>query len=129
VATSAPGASSTILLVEPEILVRASLARYLRECGYTVVEALSADEAVQVLQNFLHLVEVVLTDAKNGFVLSHWVKKNRPLVNVIMTGTVERAANAAAELCDDGPQEARPHDPQVLVDEIKRALAGRDRDR
>jgi len=39
----------TILLVEDEILTRTVIAEYLRECGYKVIEAASADEAIVVL--------------------------------------------------------------------------------
>jgi DNA-binding response OmpR family regulator len=39
-----------ILLVDAEELVRAPLAQYLRECGYRVLEATSADEAQRVMR-------------------------------------------------------------------------------
>jgi hypothetical protein len=39
----------TILFVEPDILVRMVVADYLRECGYAVIEAVSAEDARKVL--------------------------------------------------------------------------------
>ena len=41
--------SSTILVVEDEVLVRMMIADELRNAGYTVLEASSADEALEVL--------------------------------------------------------------------------------
>ena len=40
-------AQETILLVEDEVLVRMPIAQYLRDCGYKVVEAVNADEAMR----------------------------------------------------------------------------------
>jgi len=39
---------STILVVEDEVLIRFVIADYLRDCGFQVVEAANADEAVEV---------------------------------------------------------------------------------
>jgi hypothetical protein len=41
--------SATICVVEPDILVRMVIADYLRDCGYKVVEGVSADEVLAVL--------------------------------------------------------------------------------
>ena len=40
---------STILVVEPDILVRMVIADYLRNCGYKVFEGVTADDVVTVL--------------------------------------------------------------------------------
>jgi DNA-binding response OmpR family regulator len=122
-----PGAPEIILVVEQDVLVRASLSDYLRSCGYRVFEARDFDEAVRVLQESKESVDVVLSDQLSGFKLSTWARQNHAGVDVLMTGTVERAANAAADLCAEGPAKARPLEPQQLVKEIRRALARRDR--
>ena len=46
---------------------------------------------------------------------------------MILAGTAERAANAAAELCEDGPMLMKPYDPQIVLDHIKQLLAARAR--
>jgi DNA-binding NtrC family response regulator len=117
----------TVLIIEGEVLIRSSLAEYLRSCGYRVVEAANADEAALVFNSADISVDIVLADAKCGFSIAHWVRQNRPDVAVIMTGTVQRAAGAAAELCEDGPDKKRPYDHQQLEQEIKRSLAKRAR--
>ena len=42
-------APSTILVVEPDILVRMVIASYLRDCGYNVLEGVSAADVMAVL--------------------------------------------------------------------------------
>ena len=50
-----------LLLVEDEIIVRWALSAELREHGYTVIEAASAEEALSVLRSGTS-VDVVVTD-------------------------------------------------------------------
>jgi DNA-binding response OmpR family regulator len=113
----------TILVLEREVLTRAFLADYLRSCGYRVVEARSAAEALTILQESSQPIRVVLSDAENGFKLSGWVKANRPKTKVILAANAERASQAAADLCDAGPHGKRPYDPQLLVQRIRSHLA------
>jgi DNA-binding NtrC family response regulator len=113
----------TVLVLEHEVLIRASLAEYLRSCGYRVLEARNVQEALTILQESGETIRVVLSGAENGFKLSGWVKANRPKVKVILAATPDRAAHAAAELCDSGPHGKRPYDPQSLVKQIKAYLA------
>jgi CheY-like chemotaxis protein len=118
----------TILIVEDEVLVRTAIAEYLRHCGYRVVETTSSDEALSVLQEVDIKVDVVLSDVKisgamDGFGLAKWVRENRPGVQVILTGSVEKAAHAAGDLCEDGPHLAKPYEPQQVIEWIKRLKA------
>jgi CheY-like chemotaxis protein len=47
--TDKPNRQETTLFVEDEVLVRMPIAQYLRDCGYRVIEAANADEAMTVL--------------------------------------------------------------------------------
>lgn len=119
----------TILVVEDEIFVRMIIAEYLRSCGYKVIEAADADEALIVLQRPELTVDIVFSDvempgAMDGFALSSWIRAHRPDIDVILAGTVPGAANAAAELCDSGPL-PKPYEPQVVADRINRLIAAR----
>lgn len=113
----------TILVLEADVLARAFLADYLRSCGYRVIEARSAAEALTILQESSEPIRVVLGDAESGFKLSGWVKANRPKIKVILAANAERASQAAADLCDAGPHGRRPYDPQLLVQRIRSHLA------
>jgi DNA-binding NtrC family response regulator len=115
--------SDTVLIVDEQVLVRTPVAEYLRGCGYRVLEARNADEALVALQRPLEPIHIVFSNAEHGFALSHWIRTHRPEIRIIISGTIERAAQAAAELCDKGPLAARPFDPQLLVQQIKSDIA------
>lgn len=124
---NASAVQQTVLVVEDEVFVRMVISDYLRGCGYKVIEAASADEALIVLQHTEIDVDVVFSDIEmpgsmDGFGLSKWLRAQRPTVDVILTGNVTRAANAAAELCESGPL-PKPYEPQIAVDRIRRLMA------
>ena len=122
-------AGETVLVVEDEVLLRLSIAAYLRDCGYSVIEAADADEAVLVLKQPDLDIDVLFTEiempgAMDGFGLAQWTRANRRGLDVILTGTAPRAVNAAANLCEDGPV-PKPHEPQLVHDRMRRLLAAR----
>ncbi|MFL6548481.1 MAG: response regulator [Povalibacter sp.] len=117
----------TVLVVEDEILIRHVIAAYLRDCGYKVIEAANADEAITLLAHEEIDVDVVFSDVEmpgtiDGFALAKWLRERRPGVDVLLTGSVSRAADAAADLCDRGPI-PKPYEPQLAHDRIRRLLA------
>lgn len=122
--------AETVLMVEDEVLIRMVISQYLRECGYRVIEAANADEALIVLQEPELRVEVVLSDVEmpgsmDGFGLSRWVRQNRQGLEVILVSGPQRAADAAADLCESGPMLSKPYEPEIVVDRIRRLLADR----
>ena len=120
-----------ILIVEDDGLIRVPLAEYLRECGYQILEAVSASEARQLIASGEWRVDIVLADAgppdESGFSLSAWIRREHPAVSVILVGTLAKAAEKAGELCDEGPALSRPYDHRTVLDRIRRLLAARDR--
>jgi DNA-binding NtrC family response regulator len=123
-----PEQRQTILVVDDEVIIRTAISEYLRDCGYKVIEAASVDEAVLVLQQAEITVHIVLSDvempgARDGFALARWVREHRPTLQVILAGSAARATKAAGELCNSGPMLAKPYDPQIVLDQIKRLLA------
>jgi CheY-like chemotaxis protein len=120
-------AQQTVLVVEDEVFIRMVISDYLRECGYRVIEAANADEALTILQHLEIDIDVVFSDVEmpgsmDGFALSKWLRTNRPNVDVILTGNAPRAANAAADLCDEGPL-PKPYHPDIALDRIRRLMA------
>jgi DNA-binding response OmpR family regulator len=117
-----------VLVVEDEILIRYVISDYLRECGYKVIEASSTDEALLVLNDTNLSVDVVFSNAQvagatDGFALAQWVRANRAGVGVILVGSISRAADAAANLCEHGPMLSKPYQPKAVVERIKLLLA------
>jgi DNA-binding NtrC family response regulator len=127
--TTAQIGQETILVVEDEVLIRMPIAQYLRDCGYRVIEAASADEAMTVLLDEKTHVDIVFSDIEmpgstDGFGLSKWIHDHRPELDIILTGTVPRAVKAAKELCEEGPL-PKPYEPEAVHDYIRRLLTAR----
>src|SRR5437870_3281559 len=100
--------SDTVLLVDNEVLIRTPVAEYLRTCGYRVLEARNFEGAIVMMETPTEAIATVLSDADSGFRLSQWIKAVRPNTKIVIGGTAERAAHAAADLCDSGPTSTRP---------------------
>ena len=127
--TDKPTLQETILLVEDEVLVRMPIAQYLRDCGYKVIEAANADEAMTVLMHKETVVDIVFSDiempgAIDGFGLAKWIREHRPGLDVLLAGTVPRAVDQAKELCEQGSV-PKPYEAQIVHNHIKRLLAAR----
>lgn len=115
-------------MVESEVVVRAEIAAYLRDCGFLVIEAASTDEAVTVLSDGKFGVDAVLCGAEtagtiNGFGLARWVRKSLPGTKMVLAGSIERTASEAAGLCEDGPHVSSPYDHAQVSEYIRRQLA------
>jgi CheY-like chemotaxis protein len=125
--TQAAGAPK-LLIVDNDALERSAVAGYLRECGYQVVEAVSAAEAQTVLRaqadDFdIAFVALDLPGSMDGFALAHWIREHAAGMRVLLAATVEKAAKLAGSLCESGPHLRKPYEPQSLLDWIKRLRA------
>jgi CheY-like chemotaxis protein len=119
----------TILVVEDDVLVRMPISQYLRDCGYKVIEAANAEEAMTVLSHKETTIDLVFTDiempgAVDGFGLAQWVRQHRPGLEVLLAGTLPRTVQQAKELCEEGPV-PKPYDAQAVHDHIRQLLAAR----
>jgi DNA-binding NtrC family response regulator len=128
--TKSTAEAGTVLVVDDEVLVRLVIADYLRDCGFRVIEAAGADEAIVVLKQGTLAVDVVFSDIEmpgsmDGFGLAQWTRANRAGVDVILTGSVPRAVNAAKDLCESEGTVPKPYEPQTVHDRIRRLLAAR----
>src|SRR5262245_11636411 len=112
---------STILVVEPDILVRMVIASYLRDCGYKVLEGVSAADVMTVLGSGqkvdLVFSEVQLPGRVTGFDIATVLRDQYPGVDVILTSGAARSADKARDLCEEGPLE-KPYEPQEVVRRI-----------
>ena len=123
-------APASVLIVDADIVSRHVIADYLRQCAYAVIEAATITEAFRALAEPTLTIDVILCDvsavgSKSCFELATWVRSNRPELEVKLVGGTEMAAQAAAELCESGPNLRRPYDPEAVVDYIKRLRASR----
>jgi len=120
-----------VLIVEADVLVRSSLADYLRDCGYKVMEAVNGHEAQQIVGEPQSSVDIVLANVnapkESGFALAVWIRANHPAVEVELVGTLATAVEKAADICEDGPGQAPPYDHRLVYERIRQLLAARDR--
>lgn len=126
-ASTVPDANpSTILVVEDEILIRLTVADYLRECGFHVLEASNADEAVSVLEAEVE-VDIVFSDIQmpgsmDGFALARWIRRHHPRVRVLLTSGLGRTSAVARDLCEENPLMPKPYDHGSLLERLKDML-------
>lgn len=115
----------TLLVFEPDVLIRQPLCEFLRDCGYTVIEAGNAREA-KVIMEGVTAVDVLLADARTegAFDLASWARSNRSDIEIYLVPSTERAAAVAGELCGESPSSSGLHHHQMLLDRIK-SLVGR----
>lgn len=89
--------TTTILVVEDDVMVRAMWGEELRGDGFTVVQAANVDEAVAVLRSPTR-VDIVVTDmqmpgAMDGTALVRLIRAEYPFLKVVMV---------SGQLPDDG---------------------------
>jgi CheY-like chemotaxis protein len=115
--------AESVMVVEPDILVRMTIAGYLRECGYRVVEAITGEEALIILGAGIKvdtiLSAVKLRGALDGFALARRVRSGFSHIDIILTTGISMTAKKASELCDQGPLK-RPYHRRLIVEQLKR---------
>ena len=87
-----------------------TIGQYLRECGYEVIEATQAKDVWEVIESGAK-VDIVFTEVQlpgdmDGFSLARSLRQSQPTVDVILTSSVDGAAQKSKELCDEGPLES-----------------------
>jgi len=121
----------TVLVVEDEILIRVTIAAYLQEAGFKVLEAGTVNEAIQILDINLTPVDLVFSDVvmpgeDDGFALAQWVHENHPGLPVVMTsGDLERCRAARTAMNGD-PFFAKPYDIAAVTSKIRRLVCRSD---
>ena len=120
--------SDSILLVEDELLIRMALVQHLEECGYTVLEAENAAEAIRLL--LVHSeIAVVFTDVKmpgemDGMGLAKWVIDNKPGIAVMVASGHAAKDTVMKELCG-AHAFSKPYNYEELTTHIREVIQSR----
>lgn len=119
----------TVLVVEDEALLRMTLADHLKDCGFFVIEACDAQEAIEILEAVVE-IDVVLTDVKmpgeiDGFGLAKWIRENRPHLAVFVASGYSGKLDLARELCAGEQFFTKPYDITAVAEVIRDHLAAR----
>jgi PAS domain S-box-containing protein len=100
-------AAGTVLLVDDEELIRISTADMLSELGYDVVEAASAEQAINLVDEGLH-VDLLVTDhlmpGMTGTELARALRERRPAMQVLVVSGYAEVDDVAPDL----PRLAKP---------------------
>lgn len=98
---------TTVMIIEPDVLIRAPISESLRACGYRVIEGVSAMDLWEVIESNT-IVNIVMVDARlpggvNGFGLAHQLRQTHEGIDVILTSGFADAAEKSIQLCERGP--------------------------
>jgi len=94
------GITARILIVEDDVLIRAAAAQYLRGAGFEVLEAVSVEQALELLR--AGPVQAVFADVKlpgtqSGLDLMRIVQADFPKAKVLLTSGVVKADEITTE--------------------------------
>lgn len=121
---------ATILVVEDETLTRLAAADYLRDCGYRVLEAVTARDAERLLAAG-EPVEVVFSDIDlgreaDGLALARRIRERHPDVRILLVSGVHRPVGESERLFD-GPFMTKPYSYVELAANIEALILARRR--
>ena len=93
----------TILVVDDEPMIRMAVTDHLRDCGFLVIEACDAEEAIEVLQA-VPAIALVFSDVRmpgrlDGVGLARWLAQWRPEIPVVLATGDMGKTHAAEKLC------------------------------
>ena len=117
----------TILVVEDVVLVRMLLADLLRQRGFEVIEAATAEDAVRVLDADF-AVDLVLSDvympgsAMDGVALARWIHEHRPELKVVLGSGVVSTTDPADAAYFEAPIVQKPYKGEELEARLRAAL-------
>ncbi|GJD59677.1 cell cycle histidine kinase CckA [Methylobacterium dankookense] len=119
----------TILLVEDEDPVRAVNSRALSARGYTVLEAASGIEALQIVRSGEHTIDLIVSDVvmpeMDGPTLLREVRKHLPELKVIfVSGYAEDAFRKNLPEGEAFNFLPKPFSLKQLVETVKKTMAG-----
>lgn len=107
---------SVALVVEDELFVRLCAVTTMEEAGFVVLEATTADEAIEILERRSD-ISVVFTDvhmpgSMDGLKLAHAVRNRWPPIRIIVTSG--RGQIEERDLPKGGRFFSKPYDPMHI---------------
>ena len=123
------GGKETLLLVEDEPQVRESVRRLLESQGYTVLEAQSGEEALQLYDRNAAAIDLVVTDVSmpgiSGYELVQQLRARAPGLRVLfMSGYADRATAGNGAVGDGTAFVQKPFDVKTLMQRVREVLEG-----
>ncbi len=121
----------TVLVVDDEVLIRMAVSDFLQECGFKVLEAGTAAEAIEMIESHQSIIDLVFSDVRmpgemDGFGLSKWIRTNTKLPIILASGDANKS-DAAHELCAEEPFLKKPYDLEYAVAKIRQTISSRNK--
>ena len=122
-----PKGAETLLVVEDEEAVRHLIVSVLRECGYTVLEASNAYEALPLGEHYEGRIDLLVTDVVmpklNGVEMSERLRNVRPDMAVLFVSGHGDSAVSESILMRPGTEMlTKPMDDMTLARAVRRML-------
>jgi two-component system cell cycle sensor histidine kinase/response regulator CckA len=122
-----PCGSEIVLLVEDEDPVRSLVRGVLRSCGYTVLEARNAAEAVRISNDFGGVIDILLTDVVmpevSGRELADQLRQTRRDMRLLyMSGYTEDMIVHHGVRTSDAGFLQKPFTPELLLRKMRESL-------
>jgi CheY-like chemotaxis protein len=116
---------TTVLVAEDEFIVRLTIAEFLRDAGYNVIEAGNADEALAVFESG-QLVDLLFTDVRmpgsmDGCELARQVRAKWPTTQIILTSGYSEGLLTARSVNEDFVV-PKPYRPQAVLSTIRTVI-------
>ena len=117
------GSTLTILVVEDDPRIRLHIADYLTGRGYMVLEAGSADEALDILERDSGTIDCVFSDVQmpgryDGVALARWILRHRPELPVLLTSGNFRTEDLEPELRTALPVLPKPYRGMAVEERV-----------
>jgi CheY-like chemotaxis protein len=116
---------SVVLVVEDDLLLRMDAADIVRQAGFDVFEAGSADEAIAILEanSNIHLVftDIQMPGSMDGLKLARFVKDRWPPIKIVATSGLVRVSGN--DLPAGGRFLPKPYTPSEVVQTLRELLA------
>ncbi len=90
----AEAAQRVVLVVEDEVVLRMAVSAHLRDAGFVVIEAVDAEEAVELLRAN-HKIQLVFSDitmpgTMDGDLLAEWISERYPAIRILLTSGISQ---------------------------------------
>lgn len=120
----------TIMVLEPDVIVRSEISEFLRQCGFVVIEGVDAEDLRSAMNSGavidVLLAEIHLKGSVSGFELAQEVRQTHPATAVILVSSIDNVVEKASDLCGRGPVK-KPYRSDEILRRIRVLTGLRDR--
>lgn len=125
-AAELPRGHETILVVEDDVRVRRIVVARLLDAGYSVLEAETGTQALQLLADNLEVslvfTDMVMPGGMTGAELAHHVRKFRPGIKILLTSGYAAANVTETDLPDGSAWLLKPYTAAELARQLRQLL-------